>query len=111
MKLILNGVILPIVLTLVLSSCVTTGIASMLLPESKGIEANVAIGKTNVQDKAVVSLKGEDKRQIADEIVNTETTTAESISNTNIPWWVALMVAFMRPIVILRDVINLIKGQ
>lgn len=107
----MRNIVVVVFTASMVSSCATTGIASMFLPESKGIEANVAVGKTNVQDKSLASIKGEDKRQIADNISNVENTKAESISNTNIPWWVALMVAFMRPIVILRDIIDLIKGR
>jgi len=107
--------LMSIFLALVLSSCSMTDVASTLLPSTNkpSIEANVAIGKTNVQDKALVGIKGEDNRQIADDIVNTSNTStkAETINNSNIPWWVALMVAFMRPIVILREIVDLMRGK
>jgi len=73
------------------ASCSITDI--LPIGEKPKIEANVAIGKTNTQDKNLVSIKGEDKRQIADEISNTETTNfkGERIENITVPWWAVLI--------------------
>ena len=95
--------LISIFLALVLSSCSITDVASTLLPSTNkpSIEANVAIGKTNVQDKALVGIKGEDNRQIADDIVNTTNTStkAETINNSNISliYLVLLILGWLLP--------------
>lgn len=87
-------------LILLLPSCSLTDIVPAILPTDKpSIEANVNIGKTNVQDKSLATIKGEDKRQIADTISNTRTTKAEVINNTNIPimYMVLLVLGWLAP--------------
>tara|TARA_B110000014_G_C20086782_1_gene568517 strand:- start:618 stop:974 length:357 start_codon:yes stop_codon:yes gene_type:complete len=81
------------ILMLSLMGCSITDLAPAILPSTNkpSIEANVSMGKTNVQDKSQLSLKGEDKRQIADSINNTETTKAETINQTNISPFIILM--------------------
>jgi len=70
-----------------------TDLATTFLPigEKPSVEANVAIGKTNTQDKSMLSLKGEDKRQVADNISNTAHTTAKEITHNNISPFVLLL--------------------
>lgn len=80
-----------ILLCLLLASCSATDLLSIIPSDKPSIEANVAIGKTNVQNKSLASVVGEDKRQIADAISNTSNTKAEVINNnTTAPWLVIL---------------------
>lgn len=78
---------------LMLTSCSITDIASSVLPIGKkpSIEANVALGKTNIQNKSMASVVGEDNRQVADTITNTSSTKAEVINNNSVPPWLVLL--------------------
>lgn len=104
-----------ILLPLLLSSCSLTDIASAVLPSTNkpSIEANVAIGKTNTQDKSLVSVKGEDNRQIADSIANTTTTKADTVNNNNIStlYLILLIMGWLlpAPTEIYREVLRLFK--
>ena len=82
-----------LLIVLLLTSCSLTDVASTVLPvgNKPSVEANVALGKTNVQNKSLATVKGEDKRQIADEITNTSSTKAGVINNTSVPPWVVLL--------------------
>lgn len=102
-----------LLILLLLTSCSLTDVASTVLPvgNKPSIEANVALGKTNVQDKSLATIKGEDKRQIADEIVNTSNTKAEVINNTSIPPWIVIVAILGWVLPTPKDMFNRIKGN
>lgn len=98
---------LSIIVLCLFSGCSTLGIVDAINPlkEDKGIKASVQLGKENHSDgsKQLVKLSTQE----------TETNLAEGNQiinkNTNIPWWTALLLLFVRPLVILKDTIDLFK--
>ena len=101
----MKGVVLALLLTL--SGCSTLLDSVNPLKEKPGISATVQLGKENHSDtskqliKSNVDIK-KDTQYTADKI--------DKIDNsTNIPWWTALLLLFVRPMNILKDTINLFK--
>lgn len=79
------------------------------LKDDKGINTDVQLAKTaNMNKKKQL---GEINIDATDKSSTSNTAKEISIKNSNIPWWIALMVAFMRPLVILKEIIDLFGGK
>lgn len=81
------------------------------LKEDKGISATVQLGKENHSDTSKQLIKA----GVTDSSTETNTVsgnqTINETKNTNIPWWTAFLLLFVRPMVILRDTINLFRSK
>ena len=88
------------------------------LKEDKGISATVQLGKENHSDtsKQLVkagltetnTVKG---NQTKSDEVNDVAGNQTINKTTNVPWWTALLLLFVRPLVILKDTINMFRGK
>jgi hypothetical protein len=102
-----KGVMFALLLTL--SGCSTTDLLKSVNPlsEPKGISATIQVGKENKSDSSKQLIKSNIKMDKKTNI------TSERIDNldysTNIPWWTALLLLFVRPMVILKDTIDLFR--
>lgn len=100
-----RGVFLSGVLLVFLTGCTAMDAIKAVNPlaEDKGIHATAQIGKTNQSDSSKSLIKTDNQTE--------NTFKADKIGkvdqSTNIPWWIAVMVAFMRPMVILKEVKDL----
>jgi hypothetical protein len=97
------------ILLLTLSGCSATDLLKSVNPleEPKGISATVQVGKENKSDSSKQLIKSSVK------LDRKTSYNSERIDNvdysTNIPWWTALLLLFVRPMVILKDTIDLFK--
>ena len=118
----MKGVALTLLLTI--SGCSTLSALKAINPmkDDTGIQATVQLGKENHSDtskqllKAKIgntetnSVKGNQTINKADE--KNEVQGNQTINKTtNVPWWTALLLLFVRPLVILKDSIALFKGD
>lgn len=105
-------------LLLTLSGCSTLGMLNAVNPlkEDKGISATAQIGKENISDtsKQLLAVKAGDsiqgnqtKSKEMNEVFGNQTIN----KTTNIPWWSALLLLFVRPMVVLRDTLDLFRGK
>ena len=116
----MKGIVLAILLSISGCSALSALDAVNPMKESKGISATVQLGKENHSDTSKQLLKAK--------IGNTETNTVKGNQTiikadeknevqgnqtinktTNVPWWTALLLLFVRPLVILKDSIALFK--
>jgi len=111
-----NGVI--ILLLLSISGCSTLGILDKVNPlkEDKGISATAQIGKENTSNiskqliKADIGSSDDIKGNQNNIKEKNEVTGNQTISKTtNVPWWSALLLLFVRPLVVLRETIDLFR--
>ena len=94
-----------------------SAVADAVLPSDKpSIEVQAQVGKTNTITKGLVTTDSGDKID-ADSIGtidkslknNYDSVDTIETTNTNVPWWVLLMVAFMKPLVVIKDAITLFR--
>jgi len=111
-----KGVMLALLLSI--SGCSTLDLVDKVNPfkEDKGISATVQLGKENHNDASKQLLKAnmdttntvkgnQVNAKEKNDVAGNQTIT----KNTNVPWWTVLLVAFMRPLVVLKDAINLFR--
>lgn len=98
-----------LVLLLTLSSCSTLGAFKSLNPlkEDKGISATVQLGKENHSDTSKQLLKSNIKHTETNDVKGNQTIN----KTTNVPWWSALLLLLVRPMVILKEVIELFRRK
>lgn len=101
-----KGVVLALLLTL--SGCSALDAIDKVNPlkEDKGISATVQLGKENHSDTSKQLVKAKVSQSESNSVEGNQTIN----KTTNVPWWTALLLLFVRPMVILRDTINLFKG-
>tara|TARA_R110002020_G_C16305469_1_gene773447 strand:- start:3254 stop:3616 length:363 start_codon:yes stop_codon:yes gene_type:complete len=113
-----KGVI--ILLLLSISGCSSLGMLKAVNPlkDPSGISATAQIGKENASDSSKQLVKsniGSTNRvtgnqsniEEKNEVTGTQTIT----KTTNVPWWSALLLLFVRPLVVLRDALDLFRGK
>jgi len=107
-------------LLLSISGCSTLGILDKVNPlkEGKGISATAQIGKENTSDTSKQLVKaniGSTNRVTGNQNnieEKNEVAGNQTISKTtNVPWWSALLLLFVRPLVVLRETIDLFRGN
>lgn len=100
------GVLLCIFL---LAGCTAMDALDAINPmkDDKGINTNVQLGKENHSE--------ENKQLVRAKLDHTENSTAGRdqffTANTNIPWWTAILLLFVRPMVIIKDTIDLFRRK
>ena len=102
-----KGVVLVLLLTL--SACSTMDALKAINPmkDDKGISATVQVGKENHSDTS--------KQLVKARLTQTETNDVEGNQTinktTNVPWWSALLLLLVRPMVIIKEVIDLFRRK
>ena len=113
-----NGVI--ILLLLSMSGCSTLGMLNAVNPlkDTPGISATAQIGKENTSDSSKQLVKSDigssDKIKGNQNNINEKNEVAgnQTISKTtNVPWWSALLLLFVRPLVVIRETIDLFRRK
>jgi len=100
-----------IVISLLISGCSMIDALDAVNPlkEDKGISATVQVGKENNSDTSKQLLKSnintqEETSYVADSIGKVD-------NSTNIPWWSALLLLFVKPLVVLKESIELFRRK
>jgi hypothetical protein len=113
-----NGVISLLLLSI--SGCSTLGLLNTVNPlkDTPGISATAQIGKENTSDTSKQLVKADigssDKikgNQNNIEEKNQVTGNQTISKTTNVPWWSALLLLFVRPLVVLRETIDLFRRK
>jgi hypothetical protein len=113
-----NGVISLLLLSI--SGCSTLGLFNTVNPlkDTPGISATAQIGKENTSDTSKQLVKADigssDKikgNQNNIEEKNQVTGNQTISKTTNVPWWSALLLLFVRPLVVLRETIDLFRRK
>jgi hypothetical protein len=111
-----KGMILGLFLTL--SACSTLDAVNALNPlkDDKGISATVQVGKENHSDTSKQLIKASmtetntvKGNQVKSKELNDVSGNQTINKTTNVPWWSALLLLLVRPMVILKEVIDLFK--
>lgn len=93
----------------ILSGCSALGALDAINPlkDDKGISATVQLGKENHSDTS--------KQLIKANLTSTENNSIQGNQTinktTNVPWWTALLLLFVRPMVILKDTMDLFRRK
>lgn len=102
-----KGVVFALLLTL--SACSTMDALKAVNPmkEDKGISATVQLGKENHSDTSKQLIKAKVGITETNDIKGNQTIN----KTTNVPWWSALLLLLVRPMVILKEVIDLFRRK
>lgn len=103
----MNKLEVHILCLFILSGCSALSALDAINPmkEDKGISATVQVGKENHSDTS--------KQLVKARLSSSETNTAQGNQTinktTNVPWWTAFLLLFVRPMVIIKEIIDLFK--
>ena len=117
-----KGVILGLLLTLTGCSTIDALNAVNPLKEDKGISATVQLGKENHSDTSKQLLKAKVGDAESNSVTGNQNIEKGEEQNkvngnqtinktTNVPWWTAVLLLFVRPMVILKDTIDLFRRK
>jgi len=113
-----KGVILGLLLTLSACSAMDALKAVNPMKEDKGISATVQLGKENHSDTSKQLIKAGITKtntvkgsQTNSEELNEVAGNQTINKTTNVPWWSALLLLLVRPMVIIKEVIELFRRK
>lgn len=92
-----------------LSGCSALSVLDAVNPlkDGKGISATVQLGKENHSDSSKQLIKSDVNSSENNLIEGNQTIN----KTTNVPWWAAALLLFVRPMVILKETIDLFRKK